>query len=299
MSDVIYYESSFGGVPLLISKIDIEGGRDIAVQSPSRGDKHVLQDRGRRHGVATVEILFINQPGLDAYTTRYEQFRAMVEGTEDEPPDSQIFSNPIVGSYLARAADLRTSADGGELKISCSCTIHPEDEPQTVFPVGAGAAPVAGADAVAVAAADADAELAAVGLSTPVTAACVSTANDWSTSTPDTQSVFVGVASLTQQISDAVDALDLATDLNRWSAYQALVNLHYQVSRAGDAVTATAGQLFKITVMAARPLLSLCAEVYGADEAQDRADDVAQINRVRTPALVPRGTILKMPPRST
>lgn len=300
MAEVVYYDASFGGMPLLISKIDTEGGRDVVVQSPSRGDKHVLSDRGLRHGASSVDILFVNQPGLDAYTTRYEQFISLAQGSKDAPPDAQIFSHPLVGSYLARIGDLKTSADSSSLQISVSCTIHPEDEPQMTFPVGAGTAPAAGVDAVSTAADNADAELAAVGLSTPVTAACTESVTDWSTtSNLDSQSVFVGIASLTGQISDAIDELDLATDLNKWPAYQALVNLHYQVSRAGEALTATAAQMFQITVAAARPMLAICSDVYGADEAADRADDVTQINRVRTPGLVPAGTVLKMPPRTT
>lgn len=252
MTAVLYYDASFGGIPILITRIETEGGRDIAVQSPSRGDKHTLQDRGKRHGVANVEILFCDQPGLDAYTTRYERFRALVEGTPDAPPEAQIFSHPLDGSYRARAADLRITADPGS-SIVVSCTIHPEDEPVFTFPVGAGVAPAAGVDAVSTAASDADAQLAAVGLSSPVPSACTDTVTSWSTTDDlDTQAVFVGVASLTAQIADAVDAFELASDLNKWQAYQALINLHYQVSRAGDAFTATAGQLFQVTVATPR-----------------------------------------------
>jgi prophage DNA circulation protein len=291
---IIYFDASFGGVPLLIAEIDTDIGRDIAVQSPARGDKHVLQDRGRRLTSASVEILFIDQPGLDPYTSRYEQFRNLAN-TEG----AQIFSHPLDGSYQARISEPRVRASGAEKRISVSCTIIAEDEPETVAPIGAGSAPVASVDAVTTAQLNADSELAAVGLSTPVTAACTAAVSSWYSEDPsllDSQTVFGGVASLTNQISYAIVELNLATDLALYPAYQAMILLAFQVTQAGAAITSTAGQLFQITVTRALPLLAICTPIYGPDDAPDYADQVANINRVRTPGLVPAGTILKMPP---
>ena len=289
----IYYDASFGGIDLLIVEITTEGGRDVAVQSPSRGDKHVLQDRGRAHTVSTVEILFCDQPGLPPYTFRYDQFRALVDGG-----DSQIFSHPLDGSYRVRASNLTTRANAEAHEIRCSCTFLAEDEPQVVSPIGAGTTPTAGVAGVTTAAASADAELASLGLSTTATSACTTAVTDWSTADDlDSQTVFVAVATLTQQISDAVDTLDLANDLARWQAYQAMINLSYQVQRAGEAFTSSSAQNFSITVGSAQPLLAICANVYGADLAPDMATKVQKLNRVRTPGLVAKGTVLKMPPR--
>lgn len=288
----IYYDATFGGIDLLIVEIETETGRDVAVQSPSRGDKHVLQDRGRTHTVAHVEILFCNQPGLQPYTFRYDQFRSLVN-----TGDAQIFSHPLDGSYRVRASGLTVRANSEAGEIRCSCTFLAEDEPQVVYQVGAGTTPTAGVAAVTTAASDADAQLAAVGLSTPATAACAAAVTDWSTTDNlDSQAVFVGVASLTQQISDAVDELELAQDLSRWQAYRAMIQLSFQVQRAGEAFTSSSGQNFSITVGTAQPLLAICSQVYGADLAPDMATKVQQLNRVRTPGRVPKGTILKMPP---
>lgn len=292
MADAVFFRSSFGGVPMLISHIETELGRDVAVQSPSRGDRHVLQDRGRAHRVANVEILFVPQPGLDPYDDRYRDFAELVNAGQ-----AQIFSHPLDGRYRARASNLRVTSQDGTGEIRCSVTFLAEDEPDTVFPLGAGVSPTAGAEAVATGAANADTELAAIGMSTTVTSLASTSVTAWSQDDSlDPQTVFAGVGTLTSKISDAVDALDAGTNLSHWLAYQALVNLSYQVIRAGEALTSTAGRLFEIAVTAPKPLLAICAEIYGASEAQDKASQVAQLNRVRTPARVPKGTTLKMPP---
>lgn len=292
----VYFDASYGGIDLLISSIDTEGGRDIAVQSPSRGDRHVLQDRGRKLRSANVSILFIDQPGLAPYLDRYDQFRALVDAG-----DSQIFSHPLDGSYQARASELRVSADSGTGQVSCTCTIIAENEPKTVFPLGAGVSAAAGLEAVTTASAAADTSLADAGLSSPVPSSCLAAITKWTNAADelDTQEVFLGVASLTQQISDATDALDLASDFRRWNAYQSMINLMYQVVRAGEALTAASAQLFDLTVAHALPLRAICAEVYGGALAADKAAQVARINRIRTPGRVPAGTILKMPSRSS
>jgi hypothetical protein len=290
----IYFTASFGGIDLLIATIDTEGGRDVAVQSPSRGSKHVLQDRGRRFGRTTCEIWFIDQPNKDPYLKRYDQFRALVNAGE-----AQIFSHPIDGSFRARASELDTHANKEELCVVCRCVFLPEDEPQTIFPVGAGASPAAGLEAVTTAATAADTELAAVGLSSDVPSDCLASVIAWSDAADDldSQQVYVEIAARTAQLSAAMDALDLATDLNRWPSYKAMINLQFQFVRAGEAFTADDGQLFEITVARSMPLLAIAAETYGADFAPDMAPKIAKINRVRTPGRVPPGTVLKMPPR--
>jgi prophage DNA circulation protein len=45
----------------------------------------------------------------------------------------------------------------------------------------------------------------------------------------------------------------------------------------------------------AAPLLSICAEIYGPEVAQQMADQIARANRIRTPGLVPAGTRLEVP----
>jgi nucleoid-associated protein YgaU len=43
------------------------------------------------------------------------------------------------------------------------------------------------------------------------------------------------------------------------------------------------------------PARLLCAQVYGAAAAEERARQVVELNRIRTPGRIPPGTTLKMP----
>lgn len=286
----IYFDASYGGIPLLIARISTEEGRDVVTQSPARGDKHVRQDRGLKPLDTMVEILFCDQPGKDVYTKRFDQFRAMANGD-----GAQVFSHPIIGSYSARISDFSHEVDANELSIRVSCKVLAEDEPQFTLSVGAGVTPDAGLEAVSVASENATNALSAAGLSSTVPADCLSRVTDWVQGTDlDSQQVFAEVASLTSAIAFAIDTLELASNVNSWAAYQAMVLLSYQVSRAAQAATSNATQVFDLTVVTPRPLLAICADIYGSALAIDRADAIAAMNRVRTPGRVPAGTVLKM-----
>lgn len=288
---VIYFDAAFGDQRILVSQIDTDGGRDIAVSSPSRGNKHVLMDRGEKFGPTTCEILFVDQPRLAPYTDRYDAFRALVKAGEP-----QIFSHPLDGSYLARAEATHTHASSETKEIRVTCTFYPESELQSVFPSGAGVSSAAGLESVSVAAGDVDDALSDLGIDTSdVPTTCLAKVQEWNDAEDlDSQEVFLGVASLTEQISDAIDALDLATDITRWSAYKAMIALRYQVMLAGEALTSAEDRLIDITIDRPLPLLAVCAELYGGALAPDVSAKIAKINRIRTPGLIPAGTRLKM-----
>ena len=289
-----YIAASYGGVDLLISTISTTVGRDIIVQSPSRGDKHVLQDRGLKHKVAEATVLFIDQPGKPNYVARAQQFLAIVE--VDAPTS---FSHPILGTYTARATDVQLVATD-EAMIEFTCRIFAEDEPQVTFQAGAGVALGAGVEATSVAAANATNRITAADLEpvSTVPATCASTVAAWGAVDPDdldSQQVFLEVASLVGQIDNDIATYELESDLSLWLVYQAYILLRYQVVRAAEAATSTADNVFTFVVGAPQPLLAICAAIYGPALAQQRWQDIISINRVRTPGLVPTGTTLKMP----
>lgn len=285
-----YLPANYGGVDLLIASISTKVGRDIVVQSPSRGDKHVLQDRGLRHKVSEVEILFIDQPGQVPYLVRAQGFK---DAVEIDAPTS--FTHPILGTYTARAVDVEMVADD-EAAVRFHCRILAEDEPQITFQAGAGVSAGAGAEATSVAATNATNALTAANLSSDVPAACTSTTTAWAGAEDlDSQQVFLEVASLTAQIDSDIDTLELESDLDLWLVYQAYILLRYAVMRAAQAATVNADNVFDYLVMQARPLLAICATVYGPELAEERWSDVVDLNRIRTPGLVPAGSTLKMP----
>jgi hypothetical protein len=285
----VYFDASFAGIYMLIANIDSESGRDIAVQSPARGDRHVLQDRGRKLLSTTCEMLFVPQPGLGSYLERFDQFRALAEGGK-----SDVFSHPLLGSYRARIGDFRFRASE-DAAVEVTCTILAEDEPTVVFRAGAGISTEAGVEAVSAAAAAADTELAAVDLESDVPSSALAQVTAWASGEDlDSADVFAQVATVSSQIDDAITALDLTSDLSRWEAYKQMIRLQYEVQRAAEAAVSDADNVFDLTVRVPRPLRAICAELYGAALAEDRATKIAKLNRLRTPGLVPAGSRLKM-----
>jgi hypothetical protein len=290
-----HFESMFGDMSILIASIETEDGRDIAVQSPSRGSRHYLQDRGAKLGKADCEILFVDEPGKATYKDRFDKFRALVG--QGEP---QIFSHPLIGTYRARAEGGRHSANSDSRQIRFQCAFLPEDEPQPTTPTGAGVAPIAGVETVSVAAAAAEDALAAAGLESSAPIAALEFFTDLIDSADaDSQAAILRVATLTSQINTAISDLELATSVDRWPAYQAMIGLVSAVQLAGETLTADVERMISFRFDRPLPLMALCAEIYGADQAVDNAERVTRINRVRTPNRVPAGTTLRMPaPRS-
>jgi hypothetical protein len=294
----IYFDASYGGVDLLVASLETRGGRDIVVQSPSNGDQHTLDDRGRKHLETRVTILFIHEPGKDAPLDRFDRLRLLVEGEDGKPAQAQIFSHPILGSYRARISDFDARASADETMVEVQATVLAEDEPHTVFSAGGGVTGEAGFDVVNVASKHADTQLAAVGLASPVPSSCLTAVTSWSSADPntlDSNEVIADVATLTAAIAVEIDTLELAAALSRWQAYQAMMVLSFQLGEAAKTFTRAADRMFELLVTRAQPVLSICARIYGAALALDMRDQVVAINRVRRPGLVPAGTRLLMP----
>lgn len=287
-----YFTASFGDIPLQLSSIDTERGRDIATLSPSYGDKHTLADRGLRQQRTTCEVLFADRPGWRSYLDRCDELVRMAESGE-----VAIFSHPIDGSYRARCADVSVHAESGALSITATCIFLREDPPRVVRELGAGIDTSAGPAVVAVAAAFADEQLAALDLASTAPGNVAAAVATWAEAGDelDSQQVYLEVATLTDAIDTAIADLELAQDLERYQAYEAMIRLRYSLTRAAETFTSSSASLFELYVETPRPLLRICAEVYGAADAIARADEVTHLNRIRTPNLVPRGTVLKMP----
>ncbi len=287
-----FFKAAFGDQAIRITRIDTDDGRDIAVQSPARGSRHFLQDRGAKLGRASCEIVFVDEPNAPDFLERFELFRALIATGE-----AQIFSHPLIGPYRARAEGGQHRADNRARTVTYECAFLPEDEPQPVTTEGLGTSPVAGLQAVGVAASEADDELESIGVESAAPAACLETVTAWTEAEDlDSQEVLVAVDSLTAQINDSIDELELATNLASWPAYRSMINLTQAVRRAADALTDSGGHATTIHVSAATPLMAICSEVYGPDLAIEMAEKVARSNRLRTPGLVPAGTTLSMLP---
>lgn len=287
-----FMPASFGGVEMLLSSLSGDTGVDWAVLSPHRGDTHNLQNQGRKVRRVQCEVLFCDQPGLpDPYLDRYRAFEAM--GNAGTP---QIFVHPIHGSYLAVIDTTSYQVSADESAVRCQCSFVAMEEPVAVQAVGAGIAAVAGPEDVGVRATAADAELAAIGETSPTPAECLDRAEAWANGdVGDARQVLLEVATLTSQIDTMIATLDLLADYSRWQAWKSLIRLRHSVAQAAQAATSEASNVVEYRVRVATPLRSLCARLYGARLAEDRAGEIISINGIRIPGLIPAGTILKMP----
>lgn len=287
----IYFAASFAGVPLLVSELETERGRDIVVQSPAQGDKHTLSNQGRRLRTVRAEILFVDQPGLAPYTDRYDEFVKLFEDG-----DPHVLSHPLDGQYTARGGTLTVSASSSSLSIRVSAEFLHEQEEPAVFPVDAGINPAAGLESVTTATDRAISVLDEFELESSAPTAALEEVTSWAEAENlDSQQVFLGVASVTDQIDAAISELGAKSDLSLWPVYRELILLRYEVTRAAAAFTVAESSVFELYIESPRPLLAICAEVYGGADARAKRDQVQRANRLRTPGLVPAGTTLKMP----
>lgn len=281
-----YTKASIDGVELLIVSIDTAIGRDVAVQSPSTGGKHTSSDRGPSFGVSNVDILFCHQPGAAPYLDRYEAFRAMCAKA-----GSRVFAHPLHGSQRVKIEAANGEVDASTNGIRVRCTLLPDEEPTFVSPVAPSTAPTAGVEAVRALAEDATAELAAVGIDDQIPTIAIGTVTAWADAADlDAAQVFLEVGNRVAEID--VLRKSLEPDLDKWEAWRALTNLRATVVKAAQSFTADSEATFEVFVSTARPLLAICAEVYGAEEAPERAQQAAKNNRIRSPGRVPAGTTL-------
>lgn len=287
---MFWFDASFDDFKLRISQISTEDGRDIVVQTPARGSKHYNQDRGAKVGRVSAELIFVDEPRADDFRARFDAFRKLI--ADGEP---KVFSHPVIGSYLARCEGGSHTADPKRM-ITYSVSFLPESEPQVVSQALAGTSPLASVQALEVASQEADDSLTSLGLASSAPGNTLARVTVWNEADDlDSQDVIVGVESAVSEINQAIDDLELASQIDRWPAYSAFVQLAYVVRRVADSFTSSSDRATPLTVAAATPLLTICARVYGAANAVDMADVVARRNRIRNPGLIATGTVLTMP----
>lgn len=287
-------QAAFGSVRLNATDVDTDVGRAQLVHTPAQGDDYVVQDRGRRLERARLEVVFCQVPGeKDDHHKRYKQFKALRDGGEP-----QIFVHPIHGAYRARIGDCRELVSSADDSIRLSVEFVPADPPkEAVSPIGVAVTPIAGPEAVAVEVALTNTELTAQGLSSTVPNSAQTTVESWSTIDldEDTRQVYVEATSTIEKIDAEISRLQMATDIKRWPLYVRFVLLRDKVLSAAEAAAGPVAQVFEKVIDAPIPLRALCARTYGADQVDDKAREVRQMNNLRDPSLLPAGTVLKMP----
>lgn len=286
------FAAKYGDVSLLVTRHSDDGdGRDWVVSSPSSGSQHALQDRGLRQRRTDCSLVFCDEPGVGAYLDRFLAFRELARSSTP-----RLFVHPLHGAYQAAVTEVTYTVDAQERAVRVDCSFVAMEEPTPVLDVGPGVSAAAGLEDVEAHAAAADEALADIGETSTTPTSCVEKVSEWQDAEiPDARVIAVEAAALAADIDDAIEASQLLTDLSRWTAYRRMVELRYAVTRSATAVTSEVTRLTELTLEVAEPLLSLCARVYGARDAEERAGQVRKLNGLRTPGMVPAGTTIKMP----
>lgn len=283
-----FFEARYGGLKLWASEVTTQHGRDIVTHKLSRGNMHPKQDRGRMDRVARVSLQFDEMDG-DTLTGA-ERLETLLEFVTDGEP--QVFQHPLVGAYLARIGPFETRV-GADSVITADIEIYPEEEPRAVTPTGFGTGAVS-ADGVVTAAADnVDTQLAAIGASTPVTAKARTADASWQTA--NARTVMNDVATLSSEIADEVARLQLETDMKKWPAFKAMIQLSDSVLTSARAVTSEVSQIFTMRIAQPISLNVLLARIYGGAEVETRREQTLSLNPIRTPAWLPVGFELRLP----
>lgn len=285
-----FYQSSFGGVRLWCASIETDHSRKLVVHQPSRGSVHSVQDRGLGPRPTRCELLFDDMRGVsDSAKKRFDAFRAIVDDG-----DPQVFSHPLLGSYLAVVGEFRHRVDADGV-ITASVEFTPKEEPKAVTPANAGAAVQVGEGAVTAAADSVDEALAEFELESPVVEQARAAVAAWSDGEPNVRTVLVDVASITSYINDEIERLELPDDILLWPTHRALINLSAQMLAAGRAQTADVARIITIKIGQPVSLRRLVARLYGGHAADERYAQVMQLNDIATPAWIDAGTELRVP----
>jgi len=285
----VFYNCSFGGLRLWISKISTDKSRTQVVHAPSTGDDHVVQDRGRVLLRAKVGLLFDYMRGDDLEPIdRLRAFSALVDDT------ARMFSHPIEGTFLARVGSFEYDIDENGVISAEGVEFTAVAPVQPVTPAGAGGIPSSGDGAVQAAADTLTAELADVGQTSTLPAAAAAASDDWTSSdSVNPRDVLAQTGSLTAQLAEL--AAGLENDLETWAAYKATILLSNAVVAAAVGVTSDTAQTLTVLVGTSIALRALVASIYHADESDLRYQQAMQLNDIPAPAWLEPGTQLTLP----
>ena len=293
------YESSYGGLRLDVLSTHDDLSRALArYKYPHRHGADV-EDMGGEEWTTTCRLIFFPRDGQDARQAFLDFVAITKRGL------TQTFVHPLFGEVRVKVGHIGADAEFGTRDTIMVEVEFIEDTTEAgVFTAGAGAPVSSSVDEVKAISADIDSGLVDVNdglieddeepISTDVGTHAVTAVTSWEEDDTLTErDVRFAAATLANEIAAETSRLELAFDVGRYPLVTAFARLHYAVRRASEAFIQRTPRLFEITVAAPRPLIVIASETYGADQAFTRYEQLLQLNDVRTPNRVPRGTILK------
>jgi len=118
----------------------------------------------------------------------------------------------------------------------------------------------------------------------------------WSDEEVPARRAAVDAARISDSISTMIEVGRFEEDLQLWPAYRAAIMLGDAVHSAAEAASSEIASLFVMLVQNPTALLPLAARIYGGEDAQDRARQIASLNDIKTVGWLEPGSYL-MPAR--
>jgi prophage DNA circulation protein len=293
----LLFTASYGGLEIdIISTSDDISRTLIAHEFPFR-DGAVLEDTGGVPRRTDCNIVFLPTTTRPDMIERFLQFEALTKANDRTP---RVFSHPLTGVYDALPENVTFDLNAEDRDfISMQVTFVEAGLDPAAFQVkadltvGVGVAQTNSAkidleDAVA-----ADTTLAEIDDSPEEIAAdSLTTAQTWRDDpTISQRQINLELNELANRIDNAVDELELATNLDSYPTLRAFYRLHGALRRAASAAIATAPKLTELTARTTSPLMALLQDFYGGRQAVERFDRVIELNDIPNPAEIPTGTI--------
>lgn len=293
------FECSWGGLRLDVQTTQDADGRGLVpFESPGR-DGAQLRDMGGEPRVTRCRVVFMQVSDDDDPMGRFRQFAAM----KDEGL-TRTFVHPLTGPFEAKVGDFAFSAEAEQRGlVVVECSFHEDSERPAVFKGGPGVQPVSGLVDVEASSSELDDGLVEVEdvtgqkLTTSVGTDALGMVQGWESAGDGltARDVTLQLNSFNNQLEDEMDRLDLVTDIDRWPVLEAFNRLKYSVTKAAVSFITLTPRIVEWRPIAPINLFAFCQRTYGADEAEERADQIERLNDLKTPARIEPGTVLRVP----
>lgn len=236
--------------------------------------------------------------GTDDHLSRF----AIFWNTITQAAEADDFAHPLFGTYRALPTELSVHAEATERNVVVVEVTFVEDStaPATIPIPDTAPFQVSNAQLerlateydTAVAALALPADSPAVGLG----AECVSTVTAWEATDDVTiRQVNGDLSRLSDSIADALRDIDYGGDLDRVPLFRTTVRLHAMVRKAAEAFRRRAPQIIELTVAETTSLWELVVRLYGAQSAQQRYEEILELNDIADPGRLLSGTRLLRP----
>jgi prophage DNA circulation protein len=280
------FDAEFAGLPLHVLNTQDSRRRVRVRHRRPHQDGALITDLGREPRETSVTLVFM-PPGAIASA------EAFLEAADR--PEAQLFVHPLWGSMLAWCEDPQPTASAEDRDyLEISCTFVEDHAQESGLGARISAASAADRSRVDAAIATVTPALEALGGST-VPAEITAQLDAWDVAAPselNARRVNLEVNRLTNDLQVELDRLDLAADVANYPLIVGLGQLHSQLRKLANRYIAEAPTLTTYEVRATRPLMSILQELYGGARAAEKYGQTLELNKLRNPAAVERGTLL-------